>query len=342
MKRIMVMLTAALLVCVSFGQAKATFATLASARAKITRVIENPKEMTAVMQTLSPADQKTFLAEVIAAVASMPSDEADRTEKFVAIVNAALAGSQKGNSLTLVAEVFATVPPNALAAVNESLASGLMNRATDGNVTYTDSEYIKISQKVMEAVNERVANEDNAGVRSGFAALMMIRGSNSEPGSESYDKIMSSVVEAMPESVQNDAKNEWIPSALGQGGQEKTYDPMLANVDGEQGRPVNDDGTTGAAGAAAAQQSSSQESSGSLLALRIASAQNLDTLLADIAGANTDPSASADAANPVVDAVQNTTNSELPLGNGEAGGDSGEVGSIVEEVIGYQNQTTQE
>ena len=104
MKRIMVMLTAALLVCVSFGQAK-TFATLASARAKITKVIENPKEMTAVMQTLSPADQKTFLAEVVAAVASMPSDESDRTEKFVQIVNAALVGSQKGNSLTLVAEV---------------------------------------------------------------------------------------------------------------------------------------------------------------------------------------------------------------------------------------------
>ena len=333
MKRIMVMLTAALLVCVSFGQTKA-FASLASARAKITRVIENPKEMTAVMQTLSPADQKTFLAEVVAAVASMPADEADRTEKFVAIVNAGLAGSQKGNSLTLVAEVFATVPPNSLAAVNESLASGLMNRATDGNVTYTDEQYIEISKKVMAAVNERVANEDNAGIRSGFAALMMIRGSNSES-----QEIVSSVVESLPEAVQNDAKNEWIPAALGQGGQEKTYDPMLAVVDGDQGRPVNED----AVGTAAPQQQqAAQETSSTLLALRIASAQNLDTLLADIVGANTDPSASADAANPVVDSVQNSSNFETPLGNGEAGGDAGEIGSIVEEVIGYQNQTTKD
>ena len=336
MKRMIVMLTAALLACASFAQAKG-FATLASARAKITRVIENPKEMTAVMQTLSPADQKTFLAEVVAAVASMPADEADRTEKFVEIVNAGLAGSQKGNSLTLVAEVFATVPPNALAAVNESLASGLMNRATDGNVTYTDADYIEISKKVIAAVNERVANEDNAGVRSGFAALMMIRGSNSEAGSESYDKIVASVVESLPESVQNDAKNEWIPAALGQGGQEKTYDPMLAVVDGDQGKPVNEEGVD-----TAAPRQASQETSSTLLALRIASAQNLDTLLADIAGANTDPSASADAANPVVDSVQNSTNSELPLGNGEPGGDAGEIGTIVEEVIGYQNQTTKD
>ena len=352
MKRIMVMLTAALLVCVSFGQSR-IFATLASARAKISRVIENPKEMTAVMQTLSPADQKTFLAEVVAAISSMPSDETDRTEKFVEVVNAALSGSQKGNSLTLVAEVFATVPPNALAAVNESLASGLMNRATDGNVTYTDEQYIEISKKVMAAVNERVANEDNAGVRSGFAALMMIRGSNSES-----PEIVSSVVESLPEAVQNDAKNEWIPAALGQGGQEKTYDPMLAIVDNDLGKPVNDDstGTTAATRQPAADGTTSEgataegataegaasdgtsSDSGQMLALRIASAQNLDTLLADIGGANTDPSFSADAANPIVDAVQNPSNFELPnLGTGEGGQD---ITSVVEEVIGYPNQTT--
>ena len=337
MKRMMVLLTAALLVCVSFGQSRA-FATLASARAKISRVIENPKEMTSVMQTLSPTDQKTFLAEVVAAISSMPADEADRTAKFVEVVNAGLAGSQKGNALTLVAEVFATVPPNALASVNESLASGLMNRATDQGVTYTDAQYMEISKKVMEAVNERVANEDNAGVRSGFAALMLIRGSNSES-----PEIVASVVESLPESVRNDAKNEWIPSALGQGGQEKTYDPMLAVVDNDLGKPVNDDsaGTAAPAQQPATEGSSSEgasSDSGTLLALRVASAQNLDTLLADIGGANTDPSFSADAANPIVDAVQNPTNFELPnLGTGEAGED---VSSVVEEVIGYQNQTT--
>ena len=339
MKRMIVMLTAALLACASFAQAKG-FATLASARAKITRVIENPKEMTAVMQTLSPADQKTFLAEVVAAVASMPGDEADRTAKFVDVVNAGLAGSQKGNSLTLVAEVFATVPPNALAAVNESLASGLMNRATDGNVTYTDEQYIEISKKVMAAVNERVANEDNAGVRSGFAALMMIRGSNSES-----PEIVASVVDSLPEAVQNDAKNDWIPAALGQGGQEKTYDPMLAVVDNDQGRPDNDSNNVVAP--QAAQQSASESGAASagsssetepLVSIRVANVQGLDSLLSDIGGSGTDPSASAGASNPIVDASQSTTNFELPnLSTGDGGGDTA---SIIEEVIGYQNQTT--
>ena len=345
-----VMLAASLLAIASFGQQAAngqrTYATLASARAKITQVIENPKEMTAVMQTLSPDNQKTFLAEVMAAISSMPGDESDRVEKFVNVSNAALSGSQKGNALTLVAEVFATVPPSALPAVNESLASGLMNRSTDGNVTYTDEQYIKIAQTVMEKVNERVANEDNAGVRSGFAALMLIRGSNSES-----PEIVSSVVEALPEAVQNDAKTEWIPAALGQGGQEKSYDPMLAVVDNDLGKPVADDAATTAAanqqqsgeGAAA---SNADSESGQLLALRVSSAQNLDSLLADISGANTDASAAAGDSTPVTDATQNTTNTELPnIGTGEAGADAGQaIGEVKKEkeAEGYPYQTTKE
>jgi len=340
MRKITILLAAVLVAVVTFGQTKEVKPeSLASARAKITQVIEKPDQMTIVMRCLTASNQVAFLSEVVTAVSKMPGDSADRTAKLVEIVNAALAGSQKGNALALVAEVFATVPPNSLPAVNESLASGLMNRAADKNVTYTDAQYIEIAKKVMEAVNNRVANEDNAGIRSGFAALMLIRGSNSES-----QEIVSSIVEALPEAVQNDAKTEWIPAALGQGGQEKTYDPMLAIVDSDSGKPVNDDGTGTATaarkpGSGDSSSDDSSSDSGPLLAIRIASAQNHDTLLSDIGGANTDPSFSADAANPIVDAVQNPYNFELPLGNGDGGDDSS---SVIQEVIGYQNQTTRE
>ena len=340
MRKITILLAAALVAVVTSGQTKVVKQeTLASARAKITQVIEKPDQMTEVMRCLTASNQVVFLSEVVTAVSNMPGDSADRTAKLVEIVNAALAGSQKGNALALIAEVFATVPPNSLPAVNESLASGLMNRAADKNVTYTDAQYIEISKRVMEAVNNRVANENNAGIRSGFAALMMIRGSNSES-----PEIVSSVVESLPESVRNDAKTEWIPAALGQGGQEKTYDPMLAVVDNDLGNPANDDGATAAARKPV---SEGPSESGPLLSLRISSAQNHDTLLADIGGANTDPSFSADAANPIVDAVQNPSNFELPLGNGDGSGDTASVIEEVienggEEVIGYQNQTTQD
>lgn len=332
MRKITILLAAALVAVVTSGQTKVVKQeSLASARAKITQVIEKPSQMTEVMLHLTASNQVAFLSEVVTAVSKMPGDSADRTAKLVEIVNAALAGSQKGNALALVAEVFATVPPNSLPAVNESLASGLMNRAADKNVTYTDAQYIEISKRVMEAVNNRVSNEDNAGIRSGFAALMLINGSNSES-----PEIVSAIVDSLPESVRNDAKTEWIPAALGQGGQEKTYDPMLAVVDNDLGNPANEDGATAAARKPVSKDPSE---SGPLLALRIASAQNHDTLLADIGGANTDPSFSADAANPIVDAVQNPSNFELPLGNGDG---SGDTSSVIEEVIGYQNQTTQD
>lgn len=323
------MLAAALLVSVAFGQAKtaAKYASLASARAKITQVVDNPKDMTAVMQTLSPDDQKVFLAEVVAAISSMPSDESARTEKYVEVVNAALAGSQRGNALTLVAEVFATVPPSALTAVNESLAAGLMNRAADKNVTYTDEQYVEIAKKVMEKVNERVASEDNAGVRSGFAALMLIRGSNSESS-----EITSAVVGAMPESVRNDAKTEWFPAALGQNG-EKSYDPMLAVVDNETAGPVSD-----SAAAVARQQDASRkaEEADPKVFIRIPAAQNLDSLLADINGTNHDPNATSGWFTPVIDAVQNPTKYELP--NLDVGGETDEIiGKVVKEIEEAEN-----
>ena len=330
----MIMMVAALLVSVTLAQdaKKAQYASLASARAKITQVIKSPKDLTALMQALSPEDQRLFLAEVVAAVSSMPAEESDRTATFVEVVNAALAGSHKGNALTLVAEVFATVPPTALVAVNESLASGLMNRASDTNVTFTVEQYITIAKTVMEKVNERVANEDNAGVRSGFAALMLIRGANSDS-----PEITSAIIKSLPSTVQNDAKAEWIPAALGRG-QAKSYVPMLAVVDNEGKSPAYDGNAAAAARTQKGGTDGGQDAdSEPLIGLRVSGVQNFDCLLADIGGANTDPTFTASSSTPTVDAVQNKLNYELPnIGTGDAAGDAN---TAVTEAINYPNQT---
>ncbi|MBQ6914914.1 MAG: hypothetical protein IJQ65_04275 [Kiritimatiellae bacterium] len=341
MKKITMMLAAALLATASFGQATqplvqstngVEYASLASARAKITQVIDNPADMTAVMKSLSAADQKSFLAEVNAAILAMPGSDADRTAKFVAVTDAALAGAQKGNALTLVAEVFATVPPISLTAVNESLGAGLMNRAADSGVTYTDEQYTKIAQTVMEKVNERVAGEDNSGVRSGFAALMLIRGSNSPSNDSIYDAILA----AMPADSQNDAKVDWFPAALGRG-REQTYEPMLAVVDGDIISPIGEDFDVQ-----------------HMMSIRTPGPSSLSSLLADISGGGTDSSATSGLMNPVVDATQHPTDYQLPpLGDGGAADDpSAMIGHVTREIErgvrptpvveprGYQYQST--
>ena len=198
----------------------------ADARGKIGDIISNPSDMTSVMKQLAAADQASFLADVNAAISKMPGSPEEKTSKFVAVNSAALKGAQKGNLTTLVAEVFATVPPESLTAINEQFASGMLNRAADPSKTYTDDQYIDISTNLLAKVQERNATADNAGVRNTFAILMLLRASNGTPAD-----LRDTLVGALKnEETRSLAQNEWISPALGQG-QEKTYDPMLGAAD---------------------------------------------------------------------------------------------------------------
>lgn len=294
---------------------------LADAKGRIDKAIASPAVMKAIMRRLSAEDQKQFLADVNAAIATMPGSEAERTATFVAINRAALEGAQKGNVAALVAESFATVSPAALPALSESLASDLMNRATDKGRTYTDDQYVKLGQTVMAKVNARVAEVDHGDVRSGFAALMFVRGSNA-PKAE----IVDAFVATLPESARETAKKEWFPAALAEG-DAKSYDAMLAAADVEAGET---------AGAAA---QPGDEDLTVTIPLRIAGAQLADSLIADIAGASTDPSrTSSGAANPIFDAVTAPIQTQLPaLGVGDPMGDAN---MVIGEALGYQWQST--
>ena len=198
----------------------------AEARGKIGDILSDPAAMTSVMKQLAAADQASFLADVNAAISKMPGSPEEKTSKFLEVNSAALKGAQKGNLTALVAEVFATVPPESLTAVNESFASGMFNRASDPSKTYTDEEYKKTSLALLEKVQERKANADNAGVRNTFAILMLLRASNGTPA-DLRDTLVGALKDA---DTRNLAQNEWISPALGQG-QEKTYDPMLGAAD---------------------------------------------------------------------------------------------------------------
>ena len=198
----------------------------ADARGKIGDIIANPASMTSVMKQLAAADQASFLADVNAAISKMPGSPEEKTSKFLDVNTAALKGAQKGNLTTLVAEVFATVPPESLTAINESLAAGMFNRKADPSKTYTDDQYVDISTNLLAVVQARNATADNAGVRNTFAILMLIRGSEGSPA-DLRDTLVGSLTDA---ETRNLAQNEWISPALGQG-QEKSYDPMLGAAD---------------------------------------------------------------------------------------------------------------
>ena len=198
---------------------------LSNARAKIGDAISNPATMTAVTKELSPADQCAYLAEVNAAIGKMPGSTEAKTAMFWNACTAALKGSAKGNAAALLAEVFATVPPEALTVINEQLAQNMFNRAADPSVTYSDEQYETIAKLMMDKVNARVATADNGAARSAFALLMLVRASNGTPAN-----LAETLTDKLPEDVREAASEEWIPSALGKDG-EKSYEPILAFID---------------------------------------------------------------------------------------------------------------
>ena len=267
------------------GFAMADGMSIADARKQVADCVANPATMTAVVKQLPAAEQRVFLGDVVAAVAKMPGSQAEKAAAYVNVVRAGLKGSSKENLTEMIAEVFATVPPEYLPVVSESLAGDMVNRAIDPSRTYTDAEYIKIATNTMAVINERVASADAADVRSAFAALTFINGSNN-----ASEQVVSAMVEALPQSAQKPAATEWFPAALAKGAN-RSYDAMLV--------------------AAAVDDKVTPQTMSTIL-LRVPSPVAGDMLLFELGGANTDISAKSSEKTPVTDAAFNTLNETIP------------------------------
>ena len=182
--------------------------------------------MTEIVSQLDAADQVSFLADVNDAISNMPGSETEKISKFLDANTAAMKGAAPGNLPSMLAETFATVPPEALTVINEQFAANVFNRASDPAAGYTDEQFADIAKQTMAKIQERNASADNAGVRDAFAALMLVRASNGSPAD-----LADTLIAALPDEKTRDlAANEWFPAALGQE-REKSYDPMLAAAD---------------------------------------------------------------------------------------------------------------
>ena len=269
-----------------FGQA-----TLAEARGKIDQAIESPKVMSEIMKGLSAEDQKQFLADVNKAIADLPASVEEKTAKYLNANHAAVAAAQKGNTTALLAEMFATVSPDALTVINERFATDLVNRSADPKVNYTDEQFTKIAVDAMNAINERTAETDNGSTRSAFAILMFVRASNGTP-EDLADKLIETLKN---EEARELAKDEWIPAALGKDGREKSYEPILASADAGR-RPDF------------------------AHVLIIAGPQHLDSILLDLGGKNVESVAPIRTRTPVLDAVENNLVHQIPTLDGDVFG----------------------
>ena len=220
MKKLMVIGVAAL---VTMAMAQDKTISYADASVQIAEAAESADTMASVMKQLSAADQVKFLSKVNAAIAKQPGSPTENAAKFLAVNSAALKSAKKDNLIALLAETFATVPPEALTVINERFAADLFNRSADPSKPLSDAQFEKVATDTMKAIQARDASADNAGVRDTFAALMFLRASNGTPA-DLADKLVANMTDA---NAIKYAKDEWIPPALN----DKNYEPMLGASD---------------------------------------------------------------------------------------------------------------
>ena len=220
MKKLMVIGVAAL---VTMAMAQDKTISYADASVQIAEAAESADTMASVMKQLSAADQVKFLSKVNAAIAKQPGSPTENAAKFLAVNSAALKSAKKDNLTALLAETFATVPPEALTVINERFAADLFNRSADPSKPLSDAQFEKVATDTMKAIQARDASADNAGVRDTFAALMFLRASNGTPA-DLADKLVANMTDA---NAIKYAKDEWIPPALN----DKNYEPMLGASD---------------------------------------------------------------------------------------------------------------
>lgn len=198
---------------------------LAEARAQIGAIAADPSSMKDVISRLSPEDQCAFLGEVNAAISKMPGSNEEKTAKFLNVNRAALKGAAKGNLPKLLAEVFATVPPESLVVIHERFAADLLNRNGDPSRKYSDKEFLIFTTNLMARIEQRTTGIDDAGVRNAFAALMFLKSSGETP----QPGLAEALVSGFPDQASRDmALNDWIPQATGDS---PNYDSMLGYAD---------------------------------------------------------------------------------------------------------------
>lgn len=218
----------------AFAATGAAAMSLADATAKISEAAKDAKAMAEIVKQLDDEDQVAFLARVNEAIDGFNGSVEEKTALYLDAAKAALGAASPENRLAVLAEVFATVPVEALTAVNEVFASELLNRNANAANPVSDADMKKIATDAMKAIAERTAGDGNEGVRDAFAALMFVRASGGTPAD-----LRDALLESVPANDRDLARDTWLPSALGENG-EKTYEPMLAVGDAARAPSLSD------------------------------------------------------------------------------------------------------
>ena len=110
--------------------------------------------MAEVMKQLSEADQLKFLATVNEAIAKMPISEDEKVARYVEANTAAVKAA--ANRTAMLAEIFATASPAALAVINEKFAPAIF----DPSKQLSAEEKKTAAEAIMKVIESTVDGEE--------------------------------------------------------------------------------------------------------------------------------------------------------------------------------------
>ena len=203
---------------------------LADANAQIGAAADDAAVMADVVSQLAPADQVTFLASVNAAISKMGASAEEKAAKFLSANEAAVKAASRENKAAMIAETFATVPPEALTVINERFAEDLLNRSANPDRRVSDQDFLDVATNLMAMVQQRNEGNGAAGVRDTFAALMLLRASGESDSPDMREALLGGIPDAESREL---ATTQWVPAALGDNGATPTYDTMLGASDAD-------------------------------------------------------------------------------------------------------------
>ena len=195
--------------------AVAVMATVALAagnwQGQVTKAAQDSSVLKEAMQGLSNADQLALFKAVNTAISKSAASPTEKANKYVEAERAAVAAANADNKTAMIAEAFATVPPEGLTAVNEALSA---------DVKAAGGDQAKMANEVVDAVISRCKTADNAGARETFSILSFVRNDAA---------LQDGLVSKLDAETQDLAKNEWIDPAL-----KGDYNPILGATNADQ------------------------------------------------------------------------------------------------------------
>ena len=186
--------------------------------AKVGECALDPVVLKTTISQLSAGDKIAFIAEVNEAISKMPGSAEVKAAQFLAANRAAVRGVGPTERGVALSEIYATVPPESLTVINEEFAKSEFSRSS----TMGDAQFLNIVSNAMSRIAQRCTSAESGALRTCFAGLMFIR-----VAGNSTDAAINAVIAALPAESQQEARDTWIPSALGKG-QAQSYDSMLA------------------------------------------------------------------------------------------------------------------